>query len=284
MGMLHWQTWQRFANVSVVAVVDPDPAKALWAKAQGVPFFRQSIDLPVHLDGVIIASPADQHASCALPLLKAGIHCLIEKPIALNLIDAQQIVSEANRHGTVLAVGHSERFNPALQQIHDAIASAPRSSIEVFRMAAPAPHRDPSTDVVQDLMVHDLDWVLDLMGQMPCRVRVQDAHRVNRSLSCVRCELSFAPDVKVVLTSSYVAAVSRREVLLHNANGATRSISLERASDGTGDDPLTAQAHAFLAALQRKPSTVTSGDQALQVLTLVEQIRAQCVASHAVAL
>lgn len=283
MGMLHWQTWQRFANASVVAVVDTDPAKAQWARAQGVPFFHQSADLPGHLDAVIIASPVGQHASCALPLLTAGIHCLIEKPIALSLCDAQQLLTVANRHGALLTVGHSERFNPALQQLRDAVASPPRFSLEVFRMAAPTTRRDPLADVVQDLMVHDLDWMLDLMGQMPCHLRVQDARWVNGSLACVSCELSFAPDVTVVLTSSYMATTRRREVILRGANGATQSICLDSAITGTADDPLTGQARAFLAALQGKPSAIATGDQALGVLTLVEQIRAQCTASHAIA-
>lgn len=283
MGMLHWQTWQRFANVSVVAVVDTDPAKAEWAQSQGVPFFHQTAALPGHLDAVIIASPANQHASCALPLLESGMHCLIEKPMAISLCDAQRLVTVANRHGALLAVGHSERFNPTLRPLRDAVAPSPGSNMEVFRMVAAAPARDPTADVVLDLMVHDLDWVLDWVGQMPHHLQVQDARWVNGSLACVRCELRFALDVKVVLTSSYMAAVCRREVILRDADGATRCINLECANNGTGDDPLTGQARAFLAALQGKRSAIATGDQALGVLTLVEQIRAQCAASHATA-
>src|ERR1035437_645839 len=99
MGLLHWRTLQRFAEVAITAVVDTDPAKAIWAKAQGVPFFRKSEDLIGHIDAVIIATPADQHVSCALPLLTSGIHCLIEKPIALSFDDGQHIVTVAARHG-----------------------------------------------------------------------------------------------------------------------------------------------------------------------------------------
>lgn len=283
MGLLHWRTWQRLPDVSVTAAADTDPAKALWAKAQGVPFFRKNEDLIGQVDAVIIATPIDQHISCALPFLVAGIPCLIEKPIALSFTDSQHLVSVAARHGALLAVGHSERFNPALQQVRNPNGSSP-SIMEVFRMATMGNSRDPYADVVQDLMVHDLDWVLDVMGQSPTNFRVRDARWMNNSLSHVCCELHFAQGTQIVLTADCMAASRRREVILHGAVGTTRSIGLDVAMNSASDDPLTCQARAFLAALQGKPSPIATGEEALRVMTMVEQIRTRCKNTHAVTL
>lgn len=283
MGMLHWRTWQGVPDVSITGVVDTNPAKAPWATVQGIPFFRTSEDLVGQVDAVIIANPADQHFACALPLLNAGIHCLIEKPIALSLEEAKQIVAAANHHGVILAIGHSERFNPALRQVCDANGLL-ASTLEVFRMAPAAHPSDPFADVIQDLMVHDIDWVLDAIGQLPVKFRVVDAHWLSNSLRHVCCELGFAGGTQVTLTASCLASARRREVILHSAPGQTRSISLDLSMTCTGDDPLTRQAHAFLAALRRMPSRIATGAAALRVMTLVEQIRADCQNTLVVAL
>lgn len=283
MGMLHWQTWQGLPEVSITGVVDSNPAKAPWAAVQGIPFFSKSEALLGLVDAVIIANPADQHFACALPLLSAGVHCLIEKPIALSLEDARQIVAAANRRGVILAVGHSERFNPALQQVCDANGLL-ASTLEVFRMAPAAHPGDATADVVQDLMVHDIDWVIDAIGQLPVYVRVTDAHWLHNSLCHVYCELGFAGGIQVALTASCLASTRRREVILHSATGQTMSINLDLATTVTGDDPLTRQARAFLQALHRMPSRIATGADALRAMTLVEQIRADCKNTLTVAL
>lgn len=283
MGLLHWRTLQRFPEVAITVVVDTDPAKALWAKAQGVPFFRKSEDLIGHVDAVVIATPADQHVACALPLLTAGIHCLIEKPITLSFDDGQHIVTAAARHAAILAIGHSERFNPALQQIRNPTGSA-LCMIEVFRMAATAHAHDPFADVVQDLMIHDLDWALDVMRQSPANFQIRDARWTEDALSYACCELNFAEGMQIVLTSSFVEFARRRELILHSRDGMKRPISMELAMHQAGVDPLTLQAHAFLELLHGRCSPIATGAEALRVLTMAEQIRARCQNTYAAAL
>lgn len=275
MGLLHWRTWRRFAEVDITALVDVDPAVALWAKEQQIPFFRNESDLTGQVDAAVIATPARHHMSCTLPLLHAGIHCLVEKPIALAAVDGERLVAAAACHGAFLGIGHSERFNPGVRRVCDATASAPRR-IEVFRMTLLRLSGNADADVVQDLMVHDLDWVINLLGQMPSDFCVKDARRVAGSLSYVRCELRFARNVRVVLTASCVEAVGRREVLVHGGRGDTRAISLSIDSGSSVPDPLTQQARAFLDALQGKSSNIATGREAVLVMELADRIRAQC--------
>lgn len=275
MGQLHWRTWQRFSDVAITALVDTDPAAALWAKKQGIPFFCNEAALVGRVDAAVIATPAGQHVSCALPLLSAGIHCLVEKPIAVEVVDGERLVAAAACHGAVLAIGHSERFNPGVRRVRDAPVSALKR-IEVFRMAPLRLSGNADADVVQDLMIHDLDWVIDLLGRMPCGFRVKDARWLDGCLSYVSCELSFAQSVQIMLTASSLETVGRREVFLHGADGKTRAINLSIGADSPAPDPLTLQARAFLDALQGRASAIATGKEALLVTELGDRIRAHC--------
>lgn len=275
MGLLHWRTWRRFADVEITALVDTDPALAAWAGEQGIAFFRSEADLVGRVDAAVIATPAGEHVSCALPLLAAGIHCLVEKPIALHVVDGERLVAAAARHGALLAIGHSERFNPGVQRVRDTNASAHRR-IEVFRMAPPRMPSNADGDVVQDLMVHDLDWVIDVLGAMPSGFQVTDARWLDGVLSYASCELRFALGVQVILTASRLETVGRREVLVHCSLGTTQVIDLAAGTESAALDPLSLQARAFLDALQGKASRVATGTQALLVTQLGDRIRAQC--------
>jgi predicted dehydrogenase len=275
MGRLHWRTWQRFPDVAITALVDTDPEAARWAKEQGIPFFRNHGELVGRVDAAVIATPAGQHVSCALPLLSAGIHCLVEKPIALTAIDGERLVAAAARHAAMLAVGHSERFNPGVGHVRDASASALKR-IEVFRMAPVRLSGSSDADVVQDLMIHDLDWVINLQGQMPSDFQVKDARWLDGCLSYVSCELSFARRVPIMITASRLETASRREVFVHGACGTTRAINLSISPDSPALDPLTLQARAFLDALQGKASAIATGSEALMVTELGERIRTHC--------
>jgi predicted dehydrogenase len=102
------------------------------------------------------------HAEVAVPLLDAGIHCLVEKPLAPTRTDAIAILEAATRGGAQLCVGHIERFNPAVRQLHDIVDPAEVLAVEAHRMSAVS-QRIADVDVVTDLMVHDIDIVLDLV-------------------------------------------------------------------------------------------------------------------------
>ena len=275
MGLLHWQTLRRFPDVEITALVDTDPEVARWANEQAIPFFRNEAALIGRVDAAVIATPAGQHFSCALPLLRAGIACLVEKPIAIDIVDAERLVATAARHGALLAIGHSERFNPGVQQVRDLPASALKR-MEVFRLAPLRLSGIFDVDVVQDLMVHDLDWVINLMRQMPSTFSVKDARRLDGCLSHVRCELSFANGAQIVLVASRLEPVGRREVLLHGGDGKSHSIDLTVISAALALDPLTLQARAFLDALEGKASTIATGEEALLVTQLGDSIRACC--------
>lgn len=279
MGRLHLRTWQACADVTIAALVDADDARRP-AGMHGSPFFRDCTALLGRIDAAVIATPAAAHAGCALPLLAAGIHCLIEKPLAITPAEGAQLVAAAARHAAILAVGHSERFNPGVRRARLAIAGDVRRT-EVFRMASAGGTRPRDADVVQDLMVHDLDWIIDGLGESPHAVRVRDARWHRGTLSLVSCALSFSRGRQVGLTASRQAGARSRKVVLNPASGSQDVIDLDSSGTAAEDDPLTLQAAAFLAAIAGRSSGIATGTDALAVMALGDRIRADCVTAHA---
>lgn len=277
MGLLHWRTWQAIPDVQLIAAVDTDARKFLWNQGELVMGYPKSEDLIGRIDAAVIATPPDQHLPTALPLLNAGIHCLIEKPLALSVTDSTQLIAAAAMHRARLAVGHSERFNPAIQRASEILYGNVRC-IEVFRMATPG--FGAEADVVHDLMVHDLDWLVSALAQVPASIRILDVQRGGSSLSRVSCELIFANGLAVQVTSSRIEKKRRRELVLHRASGETLRMNLDHESFQAGKDPLTLQAYAFLDLLRGKRSTVATGAEILQVMAIGEKIRAACMATE----
>jgi predicted dehydrogenase len=109
------------------------------------------------VDAVVVAVPTADHLMVARPFLRRGVHVLVEKPMAATLADADELIALARRSGATLAVGHSERFNPAVLAALPVLRS-PRF-IEVHRLSD-FPERSLDIDVVFDVMIHDLDIIL----------------------------------------------------------------------------------------------------------------------------
>ena len=163
-GRHHARIYSEMAaeGVRLVGLVDIDPRgpRAL-AERLDVPLVGSIGALPEPVDLVSVVVPTTAHRSVAAPLLRQGIHCLVEKPIADSTPDARALVEAADLGGACLQVGHVERFNPVMAAV-DRLGEAPLY-IEVHRLA---PFRARATDVgvVMDLMIHDLDILHHLVG------------------------------------------------------------------------------------------------------------------------
>jgi predicted dehydrogenase len=150
--------------VELCAVIDRDADAMRAAVAKyNVPGFRTIEDCLAagRLDAASVCAPTVAHAECARTLLAAGVDLLIEKPLAANLEDADEISGLARRLGRVVQVGHLERFNPAVRAVRE-LLNRPMF-FEVHRLSVFTP-RSLDVDVVLDLMIHDLDIVLKLVG------------------------------------------------------------------------------------------------------------------------
>ena len=149
-------------DVELVAVVDIDQNRAqLVASETGSGVELNVSGLMGEVDAVTVAVPTADHASVAIPFLDAGIPVLVEKPIAASLAEADRMIQVARARGTLLAVGHSERYNPAVTTAMPLVKEP--KFIEVHRLSA-FQSRGLDVDVIFDVMIHDLDLLLSIVG------------------------------------------------------------------------------------------------------------------------
>jgi len=164
------------SNVYLAGIYDPDPKRAqTLARRYGCPAYDDQDAFLADMQAVIIAVPAIYHGACALAALKAGCHVLVEKPIAPDLETAAAMIQIAREKRLVLQVGHQERF--VLKAIGlDRVRSKP-TRIAARRMSAYSA-RGTDVSVTLDLMSHDLDLILWLMGETPQSIssHVQAVH------------------------------------------------------------------------------------------------------------
>jgi predicted dehydrogenase len=160
MGFNHARVLAELPYVEVVGLADPDRSQAMRvAKALGCAAVADHKTLiGLGLDAAVIAAPTHLHHEIALDCIAAGLHVLVEKPIAPSVEEGGQIVAAARRAGVTLMVGHVERFNPAVQSIKQAIEGEQILSIAITRVG-PFPPRMSNVGVVIDLAVHDIDLI-----------------------------------------------------------------------------------------------------------------------------
>ena len=162
LGRFHARIYAENPLCRLVAIVDRSVERATAvAQETGSEALEDASQLPADLDAVSVAVPTALHAAVAIPLLERGVPTLIEKPLASTVEEADAILAAAKRGRCIVSVGHVERFQPGLRKVRE-LGIRPRF-IECHRLA-PFSFRSLDVGVVHDLMIHDLDLVLDLVG------------------------------------------------------------------------------------------------------------------------
>lgn len=163
------------------------------------------------VDAVSLAVPTEAHAEIACPLLEAGIHVLVEKPISHTLEEADRMIAAAARGRAMLMVGHVERFNPALTALYPHVRSP--LYFEIHRVGE-FTARSLDIDVVLDLMIHDLDIIQWLVGS---NVEVTDVRAVGipvltRRVDAANARIEFASGAVANITASRVGMEKIRKM------------------------------------------------------------------------
>ena len=154
------------------------------------------------VDAVTIAAPTVSHMALALPFLEAGIATLVEKPMASSLEDADRLIRAAAGRGPLLAVGHTERFNPAVVAAMP-LVTAPRF-IEVHRLGT-FPERSLDIDVIFDVMIHDLDLILALVRSDVVSIEAVGVHVLTSKADIANARLRFASGCIANITASRIS-------------------------------------------------------------------------------
>lgn len=176
LGRHHARNYAELGNegsVDFVGVSDVNEQTAASVAAENATvFFSEWRELVGNVDAVSIATPTETHCDIACAFLDAGIHVLVEKPIAGTLKQADRMIAAAAASGAKLMVGQLERFNPAMVALRPYVTDP--LYFEIHRVS-PFPSRSLDVDVVLDVMIHDLDAVQWLVGE---NVRVSAIHAV----------------------------------------------------------------------------------------------------------
>ncbi|HEY2894677.1 MAG TPA: Gfo/Idh/MocA family oxidoreductase [Pirellulales bacterium] len=210
LGRIHARLLREASDAELVAVVDPSPeARGAVGVEFGVPSYANHQSLVGQIDAAVVAVPSRWHHAVAIDLLQHGIHVFVEKPMTLNVGDADELIAEAAARRLTLQVGHVERFNPAL------VAARPQLEdpkyIDAVR-SGPFTCRSTDIGVVLDLMIHDIDVALSLVDCEVVSVEALGAAVLGPNEDWAQARLTFAGGCVANFFASRVDWQSRRNM------------------------------------------------------------------------
>ncbi|MGL4461882.1 MAG: Gfo/Idh/MocA family protein [Planctomycetia bacterium] len=201
-GRHHARILAGLPDVELVGVVDHDPAAAQRvADAVGTTAHASIDDFFGKVDAVTVAVPTSSHCRVAAEFLKRGVATLVEKPLAFNLDEAREMIRLSRKHGAVLQVGHSERYNPAWLA---AAADPLKGQFVEARRFSKYPFRSLDVSVVFDMMIHDIDLTLAAVDSPLVEVTAVGASVLSPSTDWASAHLRFANGAEADLAASRV--------------------------------------------------------------------------------
>jgi predicted dehydrogenase len=229
LGFHHARILRDVEGVEMVGIHEARPERAAEVEAElGVRVHADLDSLIEAADAIVIAVPTIAHEEVAVAALAAGVHVLIEKPMAPSLESADRILAAAEGAGAVVQVGHVERFNAAIR------AAAPYLDrplfVESHRMAPFTP-RSTDVAVVLDLMIHDVDLVQSLVGRAITEISASGMPVLTPTIDIANARISFEGGAVANLTASRVSMERLRKLRIFQPSG---YLSLDLAG-GTGE-------------------------------------------------
>jgi predicted dehydrogenase len=296
LGKHHARILSTMAGVELVAVVDTNRARAEEiAAAHGTRPLGDARELTGKVDAVTIAVPTEIHRDIALPFLSAGVAVLVEKPMARSLAEADEMIAASATSGAALAVGHTERFNPAVAVARPLVAN-PRF-IEVHRLGV-FPERSLDIDVVFDLMIHDLDVVLSLVDSEVESIDAVGVPVLTGRVDIANARVRFANGCLANLTASRISRDRVRKIRFFQPSAylsidyAAQKVEMYKLVTGGGMpsiqggdipvenvEPLVRELADFVDAVAAKRAPLVTGEQGRRALAVAQAITAKIAAS-----
>jgi predicted dehydrogenase len=290
LGRHHARILASTRDVELVAVADIDAARrdAIAAEhhTRAVADWRE---LVTQVDAVTIAAPTEAHAEIASAFLERGVHVLVEKPMTPTTEDADRLVQLARTRGAVLAVGHTERFNPAVAYVKPLVQEP--KFIEVHRLGT-FPERSLDIDVVFDLMIHDLDLVLDIVGREVTGIEAVGVPVLTPRVDIANVRLRFDGGCIANLTASRISRDRVRKIRFFQRDAyvsidyAAQEVEIYRLVSAQGrmpgikggkieiprEEPLKRELEDFVAAIRDRRPPLVTGEQGRAALALAERV------------
>jgi len=210
LGNIHAKIYSNLPDVELVGVVDVDRATVDRVAADyGCAGYTEPTDLIGKVDAVSIVVPTSLHLETARPFLEAGVHMLMEKPLAPSYEESLELVELAEQSKALFQVGHLERFNGGVVELAKRVEK-PRF-MEVTRIG-PFVARATDVDVVTDLMIHDIDIVMSLVGEPIASIAAAGTPVITDHIDIANARLEFANGVVANVTASRVSNKQQRRI------------------------------------------------------------------------
>ncbi len=216
LGRFHAQKYARLPESDLVAIVDIEGGRAeqvaAEVRARSTSDYRELFG---KVDAVSIVTPTPQHFAIAKEFLAAGVHVLLEKPMTKSLEEADELIAIAGKSGAILQVGHLERFNSAFTAIRHRLSHP--MFVEADRLAL-FNERGLEVDVILDLMIHDIDIVLSIIGAPLKSVHASGVSVLSRLPDIATARLEFENGAVANLTASRISIKSMRKLRIFQDN------------------------------------------------------------------
>jgi predicted dehydrogenase len=303
LGFHHVRILREVEGAKLCGFVEARPDRAAHVESElGVKHFSNVASLLDEVDAVTIVVPTPFHFDLARRALEKGKHAFIEKPITTTLDEADELLAIAKRTGAIVQIGHVERFNRAVRAALPYV-SGPRF-IESERLASFNP-RGSDVAVVLDLMIHDIDLVLTLVGDTTETITAVGVPVLTPMLDIANARVTFASGAVANITSSRISRERVRKIRIFQHSG---YISLDLAA-GTGEffrlrqkmdlskppsapvditdyvdripliapegEPLRLEFESFVAAIRGEGPVIVSGEEGRRALAVALKIVAE---------
>jgi predicted dehydrogenase len=291
LGQHHARIASQSPHATLVAVVDPGEARGQEIAVKfGTRWVASLAEILPEVDAVQIAAPTGLHHALGLQALEANKHVLMEKPLAATLAEGEALLAALRaKPNLVAAVGHLERFNPAVKALRDR-SFQPRF-LEAVRVS-PFPMRSLEVDVVMDVMIHDLDLLRALVGRPVIDVEAVGVPVLTPHADLVNARLKFEGGAFATVTASRVAQKKERTLrafankayakldfaaqkleLLRLVLGPEGPTIANEAADIEEGEPLKLEIEAFHRACLREDGETVTWEEGLEAMRVADQVQ-----------
>jgi predicted dehydrogenase len=289
LGKHHARILSSTPGVELVGVVDTHLGRATEVASEYRTRPMMDVrELDGKVDAVVVAVPTEVHLEIARPFLSAGIPALVEKPMARSLAEADEMITVAAKANTLLAVGHTERFNPAVAVAREHLTD-PRF-IEVHRLGT-FPERSLDIDVVFDVMIHDLDVILSVVKSDVESIDAVGVAVLTRRFDIANVRVRFKNGCMANLTASRISRERVRKIRFFQKDAyisidyaaqkvekftISRPLGIPKIDGGdlpvVNEEPLARELADFVDAVRSTRQPLVNGEQGRRALALADQI------------
>ena len=291
LGSRHARLYASLPQAELIGVADTDLVRARSiGQKYGVPATADYRELMSRVRAASVTVPTVAHRQVAVDLMEAGIDVLVEKPMAASAEEAGEMLALAQERNIVLGVGHTERYNPAVEAVIE-YCRDPRF-IEVHRLASFSP-RSLDIDVVLDLMIHDLDVVASLVRSEVRQVEAIGVAVLTERADIANARLRFESGCVANLTASRISQDKMRKLRVWEKDsyvsldyldqeawsyrlveGEGRPTIVRKRLSAENEEPLKRELEDFLEAVVSRRSPRVSGEDGLKALRLAHRVMA----------